>query len=49
MSTLYPYKAFLDTILSAEKDEINTVLKCEGFEKDTAGFLDNVRINKQYF
>ena len=39
-NNLYPYRAFLETILNYPKDVLTTRMICEGWVKDTPGKLD---------
>jgi len=43
-NTLYPYRAFLETMLSYGKEVAKTRLLTEGWMKDTAGHMDDFRI-----
>ena len=39
-NTLYPYRAYLETIINMPKETLTTRLICEGWNKDTAGKLN---------
>jgi len=43
-NTLYPYRAFLETMLSYGKEVATTRLQTEGWNKDTEGHMDDFRI-----
>ena len=44
--TLYPYRAYLETLLNYDKEVLETRCEAEGWAKDTAGCMDNLVLVK---
>lgn len=40
ISTYYAQKAYIDTVLMNSEDAVESQLQCQGFYKDTAGYMD---------
>ena len=44
-NSLYPYRAYLETLLNYSKETQETRLLCEGWGRDTANYLDKTAAN----
>ena len=44
--TLYPYRAYLETLLTYNKNVLNTRMASEGWQKDDAALIENITLAK---